>query len=87
MEVGVRVATRTTPPPKLNENQQAAFIEEVKATGPSTVPNCCERRKVEAFFASRGTDERAGRRLPPGRQPSRNRIAEGFGGGLLLAVE
>ena len=34
MEVGVRVATRTTPPPKLNENEQAAFIEKVKALAP-----------------------------------------------------
>ena len=31
MEVGVAVATRTTPPPKLHENDQAAFIEKVKA--------------------------------------------------------
>jgi len=34
VEVGVRVATRTTPPPKLNENEQAAFIERVKAIAP-----------------------------------------------------
>ena len=34
MEVGVPVATRTTPPPKLNENEQAAFIEKVKAIAP-----------------------------------------------------
>jgi len=32
LEVGVPVATRTTPPPKLNEAEQAAFIEKVKAT-------------------------------------------------------
>jgi hypothetical protein len=31
LEVGVPVATRTTSPPKLNENEQAAFIEKVKA--------------------------------------------------------
>jgi quercetin dioxygenase-like cupin family protein len=34
MEVGVPVATRTTPPPKLDENEQAAFIEKVKALAP-----------------------------------------------------
>jgi len=34
VEVGVRVATRTTPPPKLNENEQAAFIERVKVIAP-----------------------------------------------------
>jgi len=34
MEVGVPVATRTTPPPKLNEQEQAAFIEKVKALAP-----------------------------------------------------
>jgi quercetin dioxygenase-like cupin family protein len=34
VEVGVRVATRATPPPKLNENEQAAFIEKVKAIAP-----------------------------------------------------
>jgi quercetin dioxygenase-like cupin family protein len=34
VEVGVRVTTRTTPPPKLNENEQAAFIEKVKAIAP-----------------------------------------------------
>src|SRR5229473_5940669 len=33
-EVGVPVATRTTPPPKLNEKEQAAFIEKVKALAP-----------------------------------------------------
>jgi quercetin dioxygenase-like cupin family protein len=33
-EVGVQVATRTTPPPKLNEKKQAAFIEKVKALAP-----------------------------------------------------
>ena len=33
-EVGVPVATRTTPPPKLDEKQQAAFIEKVKALAP-----------------------------------------------------
>jgi quercetin dioxygenase-like cupin family protein len=34
MEVGVPVATRTTPPPKLNEREQAAFVEKVKALAP-----------------------------------------------------
>src|SRR6202167_1267354 len=34
LEVGVPVATRTTPPPKLSEKEQAAFIERVKALAP-----------------------------------------------------
>jgi quercetin dioxygenase-like cupin family protein len=34
LEVGVPVATRTTPPPKLDQKQQAAFIEKVKALAP-----------------------------------------------------
>ena len=34
LEVGVPVATRTTPPPKLSEKERAAFIEKVKAIGP-----------------------------------------------------
>jgi len=34
LEVGVPVATRTTPPPKLNEKEQAAFIEKVKTLAP-----------------------------------------------------
>ena len=34
MEVGVSVATRTTPPPKLSEAEQAAFIKKVKALAP-----------------------------------------------------
>jgi mannose-6-phosphate isomerase-like protein (cupin superfamily) len=34
MEVGVPVATRTTPPPKLDEKEQGAFIEKVKALAP-----------------------------------------------------
>jgi quercetin dioxygenase-like cupin family protein len=34
IEVGVAVATRTTPPPKLNEKEQAAFIEKVKVLAP-----------------------------------------------------
>jgi hypothetical protein len=31
MEIGVPVAKRTTPPPKLDDKEQAAFIEKVKA--------------------------------------------------------
>src|SRR5580692_962527 len=34
LEVGIPVATRTTPPPKLSEKEQAAFIERVKALAP-----------------------------------------------------
>jgi hypothetical protein len=34
MEVGVPVATRATPPPKLGDKEQAAFIEKVKALAP-----------------------------------------------------
>ncbi len=34
LEVGVPVATRTTPPPKLNEKEEAAFIEKVIALAP-----------------------------------------------------
>ncbi len=34
IEVGVPVATRTTPPPKLSEKEQAAFIEKAKALAP-----------------------------------------------------
>ena len=34
LEVGVLVATRTTPPPKLSEKEQAVFIEKVKALAP-----------------------------------------------------
>src|SRR5450432_3422623 len=34
MEIGVPVATRTTPPPKLDEKEQASFIEKVKALAP-----------------------------------------------------
>jgi len=33
-EVGVPVATRTTPPPKLDPEEQAAFIDKVKALAP-----------------------------------------------------
>jgi quercetin dioxygenase-like cupin family protein len=34
IEVGQPVATRTTPPPKLDEKQQAEFIQKVKALAP-----------------------------------------------------
>jgi quercetin dioxygenase-like cupin family protein len=34
LEVGVPVATSTTPPPQLDEREQAAFIEKVKALAP-----------------------------------------------------
>ncbi len=34
MELGVPVATRTTPPPKLDEKEQAAFMEKAKALAP-----------------------------------------------------
>ena len=34
MEVGVPVATRTTPQPKLGKEEEAAFIEKVKALAP-----------------------------------------------------
>jgi quercetin dioxygenase-like cupin family protein len=34
LEVGVPVATRTTPPPKLDKDAEAAFIEKVKALAP-----------------------------------------------------
>jgi quercetin dioxygenase-like cupin family protein len=34
LEVGVPVATRTTPPPKLDEEQQAEFIKKVVALAP-----------------------------------------------------
>ena len=34
VEVGVPVATRTPPPPRLGKDEQAAFIEKVKALAP-----------------------------------------------------
>src|SRR6202050_119585 len=39
MEVGVPVATRTTPPPKLGEKEQAAFIEKINRSHPSITLN------------------------------------------------
>src|ERR1700721_3186883 len=38
LEVGVPVATRIPPPPKLSEEDQAAFIEKVKALAPNNPP-------------------------------------------------
>jgi hypothetical protein len=61
---------------------------EMIVVGAPPPPYSMTWRKVEAFFASRGTDKRAGRGLLPDcRQLSRNRITEGFGGGLLFVVE
>jgi hypothetical protein len=34
IEIGVSVATRTTPPPPLDEDAEAAFIAKVKALAP-----------------------------------------------------
>jgi hypothetical protein len=34
MEVGVPVATRTTPPPKLSQSEEATFIHKVIALAP-----------------------------------------------------
>ena len=34
LEVGVPVATRTTPPPRLNEQEMAEFLEKAKAIAP-----------------------------------------------------
>jgi hypothetical protein len=34
MEVGVPVATRITPPPRLGDEEQVAFTEKVKALAP-----------------------------------------------------
>jgi quercetin dioxygenase-like cupin family protein len=34
LEIGVPVATRTTPPPKLDEKEQAVFVEKVKELAP-----------------------------------------------------
>jgi hypothetical protein len=34
LELGVPVATRTTPPPPLNEKQMADFLEKAKAIAP-----------------------------------------------------
>jgi hypothetical protein len=34
MEVGTTVATRTTPPPQLDERQQSEFMQKVKVLAP-----------------------------------------------------
>jgi hypothetical protein len=34
LEVGVPVSTRTTPPPRLDEEQMVEFLEKVKAIAP-----------------------------------------------------
>jgi hypothetical protein len=34
MDLGVKVATRTTPPPKLSLDEQAAFIKKAKEITP-----------------------------------------------------
>jgi hypothetical protein len=46
IEVGVPVATRTTPPPKLNEKEQAALVEKVKALAPKYVAPQLEMEKA-----------------------------------------
>jgi hypothetical protein len=51
-EVGVPVATRTTPPPKLDEKEQAAFIP----TGwPSPTVVCCRWKMATSLFNGRIT--------------------------------
>lgn len=42
-EVGVAVATRITPPPKLDEKQMAEFVEKVKAIAPTYHTQLLER--------------------------------------------
>jgi quercetin dioxygenase-like cupin family protein len=42
-EVGVSVATRTTPPPSLDEKQMAEFLEKVKAIAPKYHTELLER--------------------------------------------
>jgi len=88
VEVGVPVTTRTTPPPKLNENEQAAFIEKVKAITPKYRTELLRNAEGRSVLRSRGTDKRAGRRLLLDcRQLFGNRVGEGFGGGVLLGAE
>jgi quercetin dioxygenase-like cupin family protein len=43
LEVGVPVATRTTPPPKLDEKQMAEFLEKAKAIAPKYHTELLER--------------------------------------------
>ena len=47
LEVGVPVSTRTTPPPKLSDKEQATFIEKVKAL--TQVPHRTAKRSVDAW--------------------------------------
>lgn len=42
-EVGVAVATRTTPPPRLGEKQMLAFLEKVKALAPKYYTELLDR--------------------------------------------
>jgi len=43
LEVGVPVATRTTPPPELDEKQMATFLEKAKAIAPKYHAELLER--------------------------------------------
>ncbi len=43
LEVGVPVATRTTPPPKLNGRQMAEFVQKAKAIAPNYHTELLER--------------------------------------------
>ena len=43
LEVGVPVATRTTPPPELDEKQMATFLEKAKAIAPKYHTELLER--------------------------------------------
>jgi quercetin dioxygenase-like cupin family protein len=43
LEVGVPVPTRTTPPPELDENQMAKFLEKAKAIAPKYHTELLER--------------------------------------------
>jgi hypothetical protein len=43
LELGVRVATRTTPPPNLDEKQMAEFVKNAKAIAPKYHTELLER--------------------------------------------
>jgi mannose-6-phosphate isomerase-like protein (cupin superfamily) len=43
LEIGVPVATRTTPPPELDEQQMAEFLEKARATAPKYRTELLER--------------------------------------------
>ena len=48
-EIGVPVATRTTPPPKLDETAQAALIAKAAARGPEIIaPSSCRKPEPRA---------------------------------------